>query len=130
MALHPQLRRARNLQEFMLRGLANTLVSVRRVTQGNTGRHTPGINGQLALTAAARGDLAALLHTAGPGQALPVRRVHIRRRVEHGHSGSRSSPIAPSSSGCVTRWNPSGRPGWTASNTASGRTVDAMTRSR
>src|SRR4051794_99407 len=68
------LARVRNLQKLMLRSLANTLVSVRRVTQGNTGRHTPGIDGQVALTATARSELAVLLHTAGSGQALPVRR--------------------------------------------------------
>src|SRR3954468_20130374 len=74
------LARVRNLQKLMLRSLANTLVSVRRVTQGNTGRHPPGIDGQLALTAAARAELVVLLHTAGPGQALPVRRVHIPKK--------------------------------------------------
>ena len=74
------LAKVRNLQKLMLRSLANTLVSVRRVTQGNTGRHTPGIDGQVALTATARSDLAVLLHTAGPGQALPVRRVHIPKK--------------------------------------------------
>jgi RNA-directed DNA polymerase len=74
------LPKVRNLQKLMLRSLANTLVSVRRVTQGNTGRHTPGIDGQVALTAEARGDLTALLHTAGPGQALAVRRVHIPKK--------------------------------------------------
>ena len=34
-------RQVRNLQKLMLRSRANTLVSVRRVTQRNTGRHTP-----------------------------------------------------------------------------------------
>src|SRR4051812_36350550 len=74
------LPKVRNLQKLMLRSLANTLVGVRRVSQGNTGRHTPGIDGQLALTAVARAELAVLLHTAGPGQALPVRRVHIPKK--------------------------------------------------
>jgi RNA-directed DNA polymerase len=74
------LRKVRNLQKLMLRSLANTLVSVRRVTQSNAGRHTPGVDGQLALTAVARAELAVLLHTAGPGQALPVRRVHIPKK--------------------------------------------------
>jgi len=74
-------KKVRNLQKLMLRSRANTLVSVRRVTQRNTGRHTAGIDGQVALTPEARLDLANLLHHVGPGQALPVRRVYIVRRV-------------------------------------------------
>src|SRR6185437_12351781 len=35
--------RVRNLQKLMLRSRANTLVSVRQVTQRNTGRRTAGI---------------------------------------------------------------------------------------
>ncbi len=74
-------KRVRNLQKLMLRSLANTLVSVRRVTERNTGRHTAGIDGQTALTAEARMDLAMLLHHAAPpGQALPVRRVYIPKK--------------------------------------------------
>jgi RNA-directed DNA polymerase len=74
-------KRVRNLQKLMLRSLANTLVSVRQVTQRNTGRHTAGVDGQVALTARARADLAMLLHRrAGPGQALPVRRVYIPKK--------------------------------------------------
>ena len=70
------LKQVRNLQKLMLRSRANTLVSVRRVTQRNKGRHTPGVDGQVALTAEARADLAMLLHRqGGPGRALPVQRV-------------------------------------------------------
>jgi hypothetical protein len=42
--------RVRNLQKLMLRSRANTLVSVRQVTQRNTGRKTAGIDGEVALT--------------------------------------------------------------------------------
>ena len=74
-------KQVRNLQKLMLRSLANTLVSVRRVTERNTGRHTPGIDGQVALTSRDRSDLAMLLHRrSGPGQALPVRRVYIPKK--------------------------------------------------
>jgi RNA-directed DNA polymerase len=65
----------------MLRSRANTLVSVRRVTQRNTGRHTPGVDGRVALTSRDRADLAVLLHRhGGPGHALPVRRVWIPKK--------------------------------------------------
>jgi RNA-directed DNA polymerase len=74
-------KRVRNLQKLMLRSLANTLVSVRRVTQRNMGRHTPGVDGQVATTSRDRAELAVLLHRhGGPGQALPVRRVHIPKK--------------------------------------------------
>ena len=74
-------KQVRNLQKLMLRSRANTLVSVRRVSQHNTGRHTAGVDRQVALTSPARADLAMRLHRqTGPGQALPVRRVYIVRR--------------------------------------------------
>ena len=46
---------AGNLQKLMLRSWHNTLVSVRQVTQRNTGRKTAGIDGLVALTSQARG---------------------------------------------------------------------------
>src|SRR5258706_8410169 len=49
---------ARNLQKLMLRSWANTLVSVRQVTQRNTGRRTAGIDGLVALTSQARAEMA------------------------------------------------------------------------
>jgi RNA-directed DNA polymerase len=75
------LKQVRNLQKLMLRSLANTLVSVRQVSERNTGRHTAGVDGQVALTSPARSNLAMLLHRrVGPGQALAVRRVYIPKK--------------------------------------------------
>jgi len=74
-------KQVRNLQKLMLRSRANTLVSVRRVSQHNTGRHTAGVDKQVALTSRARACLAMRLHRqAGPSQALPVRRVYIPKK--------------------------------------------------
>jgi RNA-directed DNA polymerase len=74
-------KQVRNLQKLMLHSRANTLVSVRRVSQHNTGRLTAGVDRQVALTSEARADLAMLLHRrAGPGHALPVRRVYIPKK--------------------------------------------------
>ena len=74
-------KQVRNLQKLLLRSRANTLVSVRRVTQHNTGRHTPGVDRQVALTSEGRASLAMLLHRqGGPGRALPVRRVYIPKK--------------------------------------------------
>ena len=75
------LGQVRNLQKLMLRSRANVLVSTRRVTQRNSGRRTPGVDGQVAMTPEARAELAVLLHRqGGPGAALPVRRVYIPKK--------------------------------------------------
>jgi RNA-directed DNA polymerase len=74
-------KQARNLQKLMLRSRANTLVSVRQVSQHNTGRRTAGVDGQVALTHEDRAGLAMLLHRqTGPSHALPVRRVYIPKK--------------------------------------------------
>jgi len=77
-AKEQDLATVRNLQRMMLRSWSNTLVSVRQVTQRNAGRGTPGVDGQVALTARARMDLAVQVHrTARSFRPLPVRRVYI-----------------------------------------------------
>ena len=69
---------ARNLQRLMLRSWSNTLVSVRQVTQRNTGRKTAGVDGQVALTSPARAEVAVQVHvTRSSWQPAPVRRVFI-----------------------------------------------------
>src|SRR5256885_10722335 len=69
------LARARSLQKLMLRSWSNTLVSVRRATQRNAGRKTAGIDGEVALTAPARMDMAVR-----GDRPLPARRAPARRR--------------------------------------------------
>jgi RNA-directed DNA polymerase len=72
------LKRVRNLQKLMLRSRSNALVSVRRVTELNAGRRTAGIDGEVALTPEAKGDLADWVQLrADPWTARPVRRVYI-----------------------------------------------------
>jgi RNA-directed DNA polymerase len=67
---------ARNLQKLMLR--SNTLVSVRQVTQRNTGRRTAGIDGLVALTSGARAEMAVRVHASiGSHRPSPVRRVYV-----------------------------------------------------
>ena len=67
-----------DLQKLMLRSWHNTLVSVRQVTQRNTGRKTAGIDGLVALTSQARAEMAVRVHaTMGSHQPSPVRRVYI-----------------------------------------------------
>ncbi|MFR9774355.1 group II intron reverse transcriptase/maturase [Nocardia sp. SC052] len=52
------LKKVRNLQKLMLRSRANTLLSVRRVTEINAGRKTPGVDGRVVLLAQDKAGLA------------------------------------------------------------------------
>jgi RNA-directed DNA polymerase len=68
----------RSLQKLMLRSWSNTLISVRQVTQRNTGRRTAGIDGEVALSAEVRADVAVRVHRSRSSWApVPVRRVYI-----------------------------------------------------
>jgi len=71
------LRKARSLQKLMLRSRANILTSVRRVTQVNAGKYTPGVDKVVVKTPAARARLVDELSTAQPWRAKPARRVYI-----------------------------------------------------
>ncbi|MGF6889178.1 RNA-directed DNA polymerase [Nocardia sp. GAS34] len=72
------LSRVRNLQKLMLRSRANALLSVRRVTQVNAGRRTPGIDGKVVLEDEGRAGLAARIqHHPNAVAPQPVRRVYI-----------------------------------------------------
>lgn len=70
--------KVRNLQKLMLRSRANTLVSVRQVTQRNAGRRTAGIDGEIALTPEARAEVAVRVHQSiSSWRPRAVRRVYI-----------------------------------------------------
>src|SRR5712691_10579360 len=70
--------RVRNLQKLLLRSRANTLVSVRQVTQRNAGRRTAGIDGEVALTLEARAEVAVRVHQSiSSWNPRAVRRVYI-----------------------------------------------------
>ena len=69
----------------MLRSRANTLLSVRRVTERNAGRMTAGVDGEVVLTPQAKARLADRVHQqAEPFKAMPVRpRVHPEAGQQH-----------------------------------------------
>lgn len=72
------LSRVRRLQKLMLRSRANTLISVRRVTERNAGRLTAGVDGEVVLTPEAKIQLVdRVQQNAEPFTAMPVRRVYI-----------------------------------------------------
>ena len=69
----------------MLRSRANTLLSVRRVTELNAGRKTAGIDGKVVLLSSVKVELADWVqHNSGPWQARPVKRVYIPKRGSTG----------------------------------------------
>src|SRR4051795_9256002 len=75
-------RKVRSLMKLMLRSRSNILMSVRRVTQVNAGKNTPGVDKVLVKTPAARGKLVDHLSTFQPWRAKPVRRVYIPKKSD------------------------------------------------
>lgn len=71
------LKTVRSLQKLMLKSYSNTVVSVRRVTQVNDGRNTPGVDKLLVKTPEARGKLVDQLMEYQVWKAKPARRVYI-----------------------------------------------------
>ena len=86
------LARVRNLQKLMLRSRANTLTSVRRVTELNAGRRTAGVDGVTVVTAQGKAELASWVqHHSSSWTARPVRRVFIPK-ADRRNSGLSGSP--------------------------------------
>src|SRR6266581_8741889 len=86
--------KVRNLQKLMLRSRSNTLVSVRRVTQRNAGRRTAGIDGEVALTSKARGEVAVRVHwSVSSWKPVAVRRVYIPKASNPAKSRPLGIPV-------------------------------------
>ena len=69
------VKRVRKLQKTLMRSWSNKVLSVRRVTQDNTGKKTAGVDGVKSLSPAARFKLASQLKLTG--KSRPTRRVWI-----------------------------------------------------
>jgi RNA-directed DNA polymerase len=74
------LKKVRNLQKLMLRSRANALLSVRRVTELNTGRETAGIDGVVVVLPQVKAELASWVQQRGRTSIpKPVKRVYIAK---------------------------------------------------
>src|SRR6266851_127112 len=71
------LNKVRSLQKLMLKSYSNRLVSLRRVTNINAGKNTPGVDKLVIKTPAARGKMVDALAHHAPWKARPVRRIYI-----------------------------------------------------
>src|SRR4051812_29384304 len=72
------LKKVRSLQKLMLRSRANTLISVRRVTEVNAGRKTAGIDGKTGLLAHQKAELADWVqHRCESWKPQAVKRVYV-----------------------------------------------------
>ncbi|MFG1967663.1 group II intron reverse transcriptase/maturase, partial [Nonomuraea sp. NPDC049028] len=85
------MKKVRNLQKLMMRSAANTLLSVRRVTQVSRGRKTAGVDGETALGPEERGRLARQLLRDRAARPQPVKRVHIPKA--HGRTRPLGIPV-------------------------------------
>jgi RNA-directed DNA polymerase len=71
------VKRVRGLQKLLLKSYSNVLLSVRRVTQINAGKHTPGIDKLLIKTGPAKAHLVDWLKLGQPWKAIAAKRVYI-----------------------------------------------------
>src|SRR6266576_2082913 len=71
------LKKVHSLQKLMLKSYSNRLVSVRRVTQINAGKNTPGVDKLVVKTPEARGRMVDHLAHYSAWKAKPARRIYI-----------------------------------------------------
>ncbi len=73
-------KRVRNLQRLLMRSRANILLAIRRVTQLNQGRRTPGVDRMVVKTDRQRARLPKLINKMRIEEIEPVKRVYIKKR--------------------------------------------------
>src|SRR5215468_2765035 len=73
-------KKVRSLQKLMLKSYSNRLVSVRRVTQMNRGKNTPGVDKLVIKTPAAREKMVDALENYTSWKAKPAKRVYIPKK--------------------------------------------------
>ena len=73
------LKKVRALQKLMLRSYANSVTSIRRVTQLNKGKATPGVDNLTVSSAQGRAKLFERLQRTRTWKAKPARRIYIQK---------------------------------------------------
>ena len=128
------LKRVRSLQKLMLRSRANTLLSVRRVTELNAGRETAGVDGKVVVLPAAKADLVDWVQRdTGSWRASPVKRVYIPKRGGTGRRRPLGIPVIVDrvlQARVVNALEPEWEARFEPRSYGFGRAVAAMTRSR
>jgi RNA-directed DNA polymerase len=71
------LRKVRSLQKLMLRSYSNAVQSIRKVTQHNQGKNTPGVDRVVVKTSTAKVNMAKTLLGQQPERVQPARRLYI-----------------------------------------------------
>jgi hypothetical protein len=77
-------RKVRSLQKLALRSYADVIQSVRKVTQINAGKDTPGVDMLVVKTPKARSHLVDHIRSYQPWRAKPARRVYIPKGPKGG----------------------------------------------
>lgn len=70
-------KKVKSLQKLMLRSHSNVVTSVRRVSQTNQGKNTPGVDKLVVKTPAERAKLVDEIASLTPWQSKPAKRVYI-----------------------------------------------------
>lgn len=71
------LKRLHSLQKLMLRSYSNIITSVRKVTQTNAGKYTPGVDQKIVCTSTGRSRMTKEILSFQPWKAKPARRIYI-----------------------------------------------------
>ena len=75
-----KIKTVRSLQKLLLRSYSNRVISVRKITQINQGKHTPGVDRIIVKTPSARAKLVEELATFSPEKVQPVKRLYIPKK--------------------------------------------------
>ena len=74
------LKKARNLQKLMIKSFSNKLIAIRRVTQVNQGKRTPGVDKVVVSTAKERSWLLDQLDMTHMTKVKPIKRAYIPKK--------------------------------------------------
>jgi len=86
-------KRVHSLQRMLLQSWSARCLAVRRVTQENRGKRTPGIDGVASLTPEERLELVKQLHHRKNWKVAPIRRVDIPKASNPNESRSLGIPV-------------------------------------